>query len=340
MEAYMRFSRFISTVDTHTEGEPTRIITGGIQCIPGQTMVQKMEYFKSNLDHIRTALMAEPRGHKDMFGCLLTEPVSEKVDYGLVFMDNEQYMSGCGHATIGISTALAELGMVDVQEPITRMVLEPPSGLIEVEVKMDNGRAESVTFKNVPAFVEYVDEEIDVPGLGKIKVNVAFGGNYFVFFRAQDANLEVNPKNIEKVIDTCLDVKTAANQQLNVQHPTLPHNNHINIATVLTQPNNPDADYLCVHVFSTRQFDHSPGGTGTSAWMAVLFSKNQIELKEYVRAESITGGIFTGRLLEETLFEGKQAVIPEITGSAYITGFHQFVIDDQDRIKNGFLIGH
>ncbi|UCH19853.1 MAG: proline racemase family protein [Deltaproteobacteria bacterium] len=336
----MRFSRFISTVDTHTEGEPTRIITGGIKCIPGRTMVQKMEYFKSNLDHIRTALMAEPRGHKDMYGCLLTEPASEKADYGFIFMDNQQYMSGCGHATIGISTALAELGMVNTQEPITRMVLEPPSGLIEVEVKMFNGRAESVAFRNVPAFVEYVDEVIEVPGLGKLRVDVAFGGNYFVFFQARDVNLEVTPNNIEKVIDTCLDVKAAANQQLKVQHPKLPHNDHFNIATVLSQPNNPEADYLCVHVFSTRQFDHSPGGTGTSAWMAVLFSKGQIKLKEYVRAESITGGIFTGRLLEKTLFEGKPAVIPEITGSAFITGFHQFVIDDQDPIKKGFLIGH
>ena len=336
----MRFSRLINTVDTHTEGEPTRIITGGIKSIPGKTMVQKMEYFRSNLDHIRTALMAEPRGHKDMFGCFLTEPVSEKADYGLIFMDNEQYLSGCGHATIGISTALAELGMVEVKEPITKMVLEPPSGLIEVEAKMLNGRAESVTFRNVPAFVEYMDKEIEVPGIGTLKVDVAFGGNYFVFFKAQDVNLEVLPKNIEKVIDICLDVKSAANQQLKVQHPKLPHNNHINIATILTQPKNQEADYLCVHVFSTRQFDHSPGGTGTSAWMAVLHSKGQLELEREVHAESITGGIFTGRLISETSFEGKKAVIPEITGSAYITGFHQFVIDENDRIKNGFLIGY
>ena len=335
----MRFTRLINTVDTHTEGEPTRIITGGIKSIPGQSMVQKMEYFKANFDHIRTALISEPRGHKDMFGCLLTEPISENADYGLVFMDNEQYMSGCGHATIGISTALAELGLVEVHEPITRMVLEPPSGPLEVRVKMVKGRAKSVTFKNVPAFVEYLDEEIDVPGLGKLRVDVAFGGNYFVFFHAQDADLVVTPNNIEKVIDTCLAVKESANRQLNVQHPLLPHNNHINIATVLTQPTSPDADYLCVHVFSTRQFDHSPGGTGTSAWMAVLSRKGQLELKRYVHAESITGGIFAGRLVEEITFEGKEAVIPEITGSAYITGFHQFVIDEQDPMKNGFLIG-
>lgn len=191
---------------------------------------------------------------------------------GLIFMDNEQYMSGCGHATIGISTALVELGMVDVLEPVTRIVLEPPSGLIEADVKMANGQAESVTFRNVPAFVEYADEEIDVPQVGKLKVDVAFGGNYFVFFQAQDANLEIAPKNIENLIDTCLNVKAAANQQLRVQHPILPHNNHINIA--------------------------------------------------------------------KTSFEGKKAVIPEITGSAHITGFHQFVIDKHDRLKDGFLIGH
>ncbi len=336
----MRFSHWISTVDTHTEGEPTRIITGGIGQIPGRNMVEKVNYFKRNLDHVRTALMAEPRGHKDMYGCLLTEPCQNEADYGIIFMDNDKegYQSMCGHGIIGISTALAELGMVRTQEPLTRIVLEPPGGLVEANVTVKNGRAESVSFRNVPAFVDYLDGDLDVPGLGKLKVDVAYGGNYFIFFSAEKINLEVHPKNIERVIDAGMRVMKAANQQLPVQHPELDRNNSINIATVLTKPKNPRATYKNVHIFSTRQFDHSPGGTGTSARMAVLHAKGQLGLNEEVWAESITGGLFKGRLLEETKAGDKKAVVPEITGCAYITGFHQFVIDQNDRLKDGFLI--
>ncbi|UCG69098.1 MAG: proline racemase family protein, partial [Thermoplasmata archaeon] len=255
----VRFSQWVSAVDTHTEGEPTRIITSGFGCIPGKNMVEKMHYFRENYDLVRTALMAEPRGHKNMYGCLLTQPSVKEADYGIIFMDNAGYMSMCGHATIGVSTALVELGMVNRQDPLTRILLESPGGLVGADVTVKNERAESVCFRNVPAYVDYLDADLEVSGLGRLKVDVAYGGNYFVFFSAEEINLEVHPKNIERIIDAGMRVMEAANQQLPVQHPELEHINFIYVATVLAKPENPKATYQNVHVFSSRQFDHSPG---------------------------------------------------------------------------------
>jgi proline racemase len=301
-------------------------------------MVEKMRYLRGSFDNVRTALMSEPRGHKDMYGCLLTKPTTEQADYGVIFMDNTGYMSMCGHATIGVCSALAELGMVNTQEPLTRIVLETPAGLVEADVTIKRGRAESVSFRNVPAYAEYLDTDLDVPDLGKLKVDVGYGGNYFVFLSAEQINLEVHPKNIEKMIDAGLRVMHAANQQLPVKHPEIELNNYINIATILAKARNPKAAYLNVHVFGLRQFDRSPGGTGTCASMAVLYAKDQLRLNEELWVESITGGLFRGRLLEETHVGKKKGLVPEITGSAYITGFHQFAIDEKDRLKDGFLI--
>jgi proline racemase/trans-L-3-hydroxyproline dehydratase len=333
----MHFPRRIDTIDTHTEGEPTRIITNWIKDIPGKNTEEKMFYFKKNFDHVRKVLISEPRGHKDMYGCLLTQASQKDSDYGIIFMDNSGYQSMCGHGTIGVSTAIAELGMVKITEPITRIVLEPPAGKVEVSVRMRNGHAESVSFINVPAFIEKLDADLEVPGIGKIKVDIAFGGNYFVFYSAAELNIEVVPQNINQIIETSMRIIKAANEQFSVSHSTSMNNTHINIATILAKPRNPKANYLNVHTFSNRQFDRSPGGTATCARMAALHAKGQLKLDEEIWVESLTGGLFRGRILKEIKIGDKMAVVPEVTGSAFITGFHQFVIYPNDRLKNGFL---
>ena len=334
----MKIAHWIDAIDTHTEGEPTRIITGGFGHVPGRTMVEKYLFVKSNLDHIRTALMLEPRGYRDMFGCLLVSPTVEHADFGVIFMDNGGYMNMCGHATVGLCTALTELGMVKTQEPVTKVMLESPGGVIDVSVKFNQGRAESVCMRNVPTFVEYLDADLEVRGVGKLKVDIAYGGNYFVFFSAEEVSLEILPKNIERIIDVGMLIREAANEQLPVQHPELKHINSIYVATIVGKPKNPKASYQNIHLFSTRQFGRSPGGTGTSAQMAVMHAKGKLRLLEEMWAESITGGLFKGRLLEKTKVGEKEAFIPEITGSARIIGFHQFVLDQEDPLKYGFLI--
>lgn len=334
----MKVPEYIKTIDTHTEGQPTRIITSLVSQIPGKDLVEKMNFCEENFDHLRTALMAEPRGHKDMYGCILTEPVSKESDYGIIFMDNLGYMNMCGHGTIGVATALTEQGMVRTEEPITHFGLDTPAGLVKVKVTMKNGGAESVSFMNVPSFVEYLDVDLEVQDLGKLKVDIVFGGNYFVFYSADEVGLEITPQNIEEIIDIAMKVMKSANQKFPVQHPELKHINSINIGTITGKPKNSKANYLNVHVWGNRQFDRSPGGTGTCARMAALHARGQLDVNEEIWVESLTGGLFQGRIQGLTKLGDKNAIIPEITGSAHITGLHQFVIKPNDSLKRGFLI--
>ena len=332
----MQTSRWITTVDTHTDGEPTRIITGGIAPLRGATMVERLDDFRERMDEVRTALMTEPRGHKDMYGCVLTPAIAPEAAWGVFYMDNAHYMTMCGHATVGVSTALAELGMVPVEEPVTRFTLETPAGLVESAVCMKDGRAESVSFKNVPAYADSLDVELLVPGLGTLTVDIAYGGNWFAFFDAQALDLELSLENIRNVVDVGMRVMEAANDQLSVQHPEVSMSNRVNIATAIAAPSDPGRTYRNVHVFGAGQFDRSPGGTGTCARMAVLRAKGRLAVGEDVWVESVTDGIFRGRILEDTMVGDHKAVVPEITGSAHITGFHQFALDPHDRLKFGF----
>ena len=333
----MQASRLITTVDTHTEGEPTRIVTGGIRPLRGSTMLERLEDFRDNMDHVRTALLAEPRGHKDMYGCVLTQPVAPEAACGVFYMDNADYMTMCGHGTVGVSTALVELGMVPLEEPVTHFVIETPAGLVHCSVQTNNGRAESVSFRNVPAYVEALGVELDVPGVGNVTADIAYGGNWFAFFDAEAIGLELSLGNIENVVDIGMRVMAAANEQLTIQHPEVGRSDRINITTAMAPPEDPERTYRNVHVFGRRQFDRSPGGTGTCARMAVLHAKGQLAVNEDIRVESVTGGVFRGRIVEETTVAERSAVVAEISGSAHITGFHQFVLDPSDRLQLGFL---
>jgi proline racemase len=273
-----------------------------------------------------------------MYGCILTPPTVENADYGLFFMDNDGYMNMCGHATVGVSTALVDLGMVHVAEPVTPIVFETAVGIVRASVCVEQGRARCVSFRNVPAYVEHIDAELHVPKLGTIHVDVAYGGNYFVFFSAEDAGIEVSIENIRQVVDAGMSVMEAANEQLSVERPELGNGKPINIATIISKPKDPSATYRNVHVFGPRQFDRSPGGTGTSARLAVLSDKGLLGPDEEIVVESITGGLFRGKILEQTVVNGKRTSLTQVTGSAHITGFHQFVMDLEDRLRYGFLI--
>lgn len=334
----MRFNNWITTVDTHTEGQATRIVTGGMRTLPGESVAAKMRYFKEELDFLRVALISEPRGHRDMFGCILTAPTTEGADYGMFFMDNSGLMNMCGHATVGVSTALVELGMVKVVEPVTSIVFDTAAGIVKANVLVEQGRPRSVSFNNVPAYVEHLDVEISVPGIGRIKVDVAYGGNQFVFFSAQDAGIEVTSENIKQIVDMGMIVRQAANEQLKVTRPENGNGRPINIATIIAEPFDRSATYRNVHIFGPRQFDRSPGGTGTSARLAVLSAKGLLGQNEEIVVESLTGGFFRGKILEHVTIDGKGATLTQVTGSAHITGFHQFVIDSEDRLRYGFLI--
>ncbi|MCG0275277.1 MAG: proline racemase [Thermosediminibacteraceae bacterium] len=335
----MRFSRLLMAVDSHTMGEPTRVVIGGIPHIPGKTMAEKKAYLEQNMDHIRTALMHEPRGHKDMFGSIITAPANQEADFGIIFMDGGGYLNMCGHGSIGAVTVAIETGMVKPESPVTHVKLDTPAGLVEARAEVTNNVVKSVTIRNVPAFLYEADVRIDVPELGKITADIAFGGSFFAIVDAKQLGIKVDTSNIDRLIKVGMAIRKAANEQIKVQHPEKEHIKTIDLVEIYGETENPNAHLKNVVIFGDGQADRSPCGTGTSAKMATLYAKGKLALGQEFLYESIIGTIFKGRLVSETQVGPYKAVVPEITGSAYITGFNTFVIDPEDPVKYGFLLG-
>ena len=334
----MKICRVFSSIDTHTSGQPTRTITGGIPHIPGRTIVDKMLHLKENMDWIRTALMFEPRGHAIMSGAVLTEPTDPAADIGVIFIETTGYLPMCGHDTIGLCTALVETGMVEVQEPTTTIVMDTPAGLTRVRVAVENGRAKSVTFKNIPSFVMAADAVVDVPGLGKITLDIAYGGNVYAILPAESVGLELSAENVATIIKNGRKIKKAVNEQVPVQHPEKEFINECTHVEFYGPPKNPEAHVQNTVFFAESGIDRSPCGTGTSAKVAVLHQKGQLRLDQEFVHESIIGGIFRARIVAETTVGSLSAVVPEVSGSAKIMGMNQLFIDPDDSLKYGFLL--
>lgn len=334
----MRFTKSIHAIDSHTMGQPTRIVVSGIPNIKGKTMYEKKAYLENNMDYIRTAIMHEPRGHRNMFGSIITQPINEKADFGIIFMDGGGYLNMCGHGSIGAATVAVETGMVPIEEPYTNIVLEAPAGLINAKVLVENGRAKEVSIVNVPSFLYKEDLEIKIPEIGRLVVDISFGGSFFALVKAADLATDIDPENFSRLIKYGMEIKEAINNTLKIEHPTLPHIKTVDLVEIYGPPKNPQATLQNVVVFGDGQIDRSPCGTGTSAKIASLYAKGKLALGQSFISESITGTMFTGRALEETRVGEFKAVVPEIVGSAYITGFNHFVFDEKDPLKYGFMI--
>lgn len=319
-------------------GEPTRIVVGGIPNIPGSSMPEKKQYLIDNLDHIRTALMHEPRGHNDMFGSILTAACNPDADFGIIFMDGGGYLNMCGHGSIGAATVAVETGIVERVEPMTTVKMEAPAGLIEAHVKVEDGRATEVSFTNVPAFLYLEDQEIELEGYGKVKFDISFGGSFFAIVESKYSGYTIEPKNSGELKKFGIALRDKINAEIKVQHPTLSHINTVDLVEIYGEPVNPEANYRNVVIFGAGQVDRSPCGTGTSAKMATLFKKGKLGIDEKFVYESIAGTLFKGRVLGTTKVGEYEAVIPEITGSAFITGYNHMVIDDSDPLKYGFIL--
>ena len=334
----MKSERTIFAIDSHTMGEPTRIVVGGVPNIPGKTMPEKKAYLEEHLDWVRTAIMLEPRGHNDMFGSIVTQPTTEEADLGIIFMDGGGYLNMCGHGSIGAATVAVESGMVPAVEPVTNLTLEAPAGLVKASVKVENGKAKEVSIINVPAFLYKRDVEVDVPGIGKVVMDISFGGSFFAIVKAENLGLEISPASAQKLIEVGMNVIKAVNEQIEIQHPTLPHIKTVDLCEIYGPAKSADATMQNAVVFGQGQLDRSPCGTGTSAKMATLYAKGLLRMKEDFIYESIIQTKFKGRVLEETKVGDYDAIIPEITGSAYITGHNQFFIDPEDPVKHGFIL--
>lgn len=335
----MQTRHVIHTIDSHTGGEPTRLVVSGIP-LRGTTLLEQRDYMRHNLDHLRSALMCEPRGHRGMFGAVMAPATRPEVDFGIIWVDHDgSYLNMCGHGTIGIGMTVVECGLVPVIEPITRVRVDMPAGLVTIDVEVANGRAVRATFTNVPAFLYQRGTMVDVEGFGRIPVDISFGGNFFGGVQAADIGLEVRPERVPELVRAGLAIRRAIADQISVQHPTARHIASVDLVTIWGPGQAEGAKYKNIHVFSDGSFDRSPGGTGTSHMMALLIGHGKMRPDETIISEGITGSLFRGRMLQPVKVGEFDGFIPEVSGTAHVTGLHQFVIDPEDPQKHGFSIG-
>lgn len=326
-------------IDSHTMGEPTRIIYEGFPELIGNTMMERKEYLEKTFDHYRKALMLEPRGHRDMFGALLTTPVHKEADLGVIFMDSGGYLNMCGHGSIGCATVAVEAGFIPVKEPYTDVVLDAPAGLIRARVKIKNGKAEEVSILNVPSFLYRENINLELEEYGRITFDISFGGSFFALVDSEEIGIPICQENLEALTDFGMKLREKINQSIEIRHPYL-NINSVDLVEIYGPPTNSEADSKNVVIFGDAQTDRSPCGTGTSAKVAALYTKGKLSLGQEFVYESITGSLFRGMATEETTVDGKTAIIPRVTGSAYITGFNQWMLDEEDPLRYGFLIGN
>lgn len=334
----MKFSRSLHVIDSHTMGEPTRILIGGVPTIPGKTMPEKKAYLEEHMDYVRTVTMLEPRGHNDMFGAIITEPTKEEADLGIIFMDGGGYLNMCGHGTIGAAAVAVETGMVPVEEPYTHLVLEAPAGLVKAKVEVVDGVAKEVFVENVPSFLYKEDVKLDLPGVGEVTFDISFGGSFFAIIKDSELGVEIEPKNANQITEIALELRDIINETIEIQHPTEEHIKSVDLVEVYGEAKSEDADYQNVVIFGAGQVDRSPCGTGTSAKMATLHAKGELGIDEPFVYESIINTKFGGRVIKEVKIGDIDGIVPEVSGAAYITGFNHLVIDEDDPVKHGFLL--
>jgi proline racemase len=327
----------LQVVDSHTEGMPTRVVTGGVGVLPGATMAERRLWFLEHSDDLRRLLMYEPRGHAAMSGAILQPPTRQDADAGVLFIEVSGVLPMCGHGTIGVATVLVETGLVPVREPVTTVRLDTPAGLVTAEVAVEDGAARSVTIRNVPSFAVGLDRAVEVPGLGRVGYDLAFGGNFYAVVRLAELGLpferSAGPRLIEAGL-AIIDAINAADRPVHPERPDIAGCHHV----YLVAPDSTARHSRHAMVIHPGWFDRSPCGTGTSARMAQLHARGELPLDVDFVNESFIGTRFTGRLVAETSVGGTPAVVPTITGRAWLTAIGQHLLDPTDPFPAGFLV--
>lgn len=320
----MKVVRLVQVVDTHTAGEPTRVVVGGLSEPPGRTMEQRRQWLASHSDELRQFLVQEPRGHLNMFGAIVTTPTTASADLGLIFFDSEGYLGMCGHGTIGAITALAATGQLTKRN----VTVDTPSGCVSCRLSWRKGEPVSVAFRNVPSFVvrTVVRRGLQIP--------ISYGGNLFALVDADQARLRLEPDALPDVIRTGLSLRRWLNSRYTFRHPVTGTSMEVQLVEFLQESKPPRS----VVVFGEGQVDRSPCGTGTSARMALLHSQGRLSVGEAYRQRGILGTEFRGRILSLTTVGETAAVIPEVTGSAFVTGVSSLVLTKGDPFPRGFRL--
>jgi proline racemase len=333
----MRSVRTLSAIDSHTEGMPTRVITGGVGVIPGATMEERRQYFMAHDDDLRLFLMNEPRGHSAMSGAILQPPTRPDADWGVLYIEVSGCLPMCGHGTIGVATVLVESGMVPVSEPLTQVRLDTPAGLVVVDVAVKDGRAEHVTLQNVPAYSHALDASVEVKGLGTVTYDLAYGGNFYAILPLEQLGIPFDRSEKDRILQAGLDIMAAINETDRPVHPEdagISGCKHVQF----TAPGRNGSDSRNAMAIYPGWFDRSPCGTGTCARMAQLHARGELELGQEFVNESFIGTSFTGKLLEATTVGGLPGVVPTVRGRAWITGMGNYLLDPTDPFPTGFVL--
>ncbi len=329
----------IKTIEMHTGGEPLRVIVDGFPKLEGNNVLEYRNFVKENYDYLRCALMHEPRGHADMYGCLLTPANDDDGDFGILFLHNEGYSTMCGHAIIAITKLAVEMGWVNKTLPQTVVKIDAPCGRITSFAKIENGQVKSVYFHCVPSFVVALDQEVTVPNIGKVTYDLAYGGAFYAYVDAEQLGMELTPENYQVLIQKGMDIKRAvmASSDL-VKHPFEEDLSFLYGTIFIGGPVSDGIDSRNVCVFAEGEVDRCPTGSGVSGRLPIHFKRKEIGIGESITVESITGSVFTGLVVREIEFGQFSAIIPQVEGTAYVTGQHEFWIDPKDEFKHGFFL--
>lgn len=332
-----RFDRRIITIDSHTQGEATRLLVGGMGPLNGATIKEMRDDFEARFDPVRKRLTREPRGHRGIMAAVVTEPVSADGDFGLFYMDARRYPYLCGHATIGAVASLIETGVLEAGEGDQTIIVDTPSGPLAAHTRVRSGRVESVAIDMVPSFVFDTGCTVHVPSYGTLPVDLVCVGGFFAMVSARDAGIELVPANSRRLIDLGMAVIAAANQTLRVRHPKRPEVDTVDVTEFYIE----DTANRCgrnVVVYGESHMDRSPCGTGTTAKMTLLHHRGELAIGETYRNTSPLGTVFEGRIIKTVSIGEFNGIVARIRGNAQITGYHQFVVDAQDPFPEGFLL--
>lgn len=347
----MRSTRMITAVEAHAEGEPGRVITSGIPNLPGNSVFEKMQWMQAHADDIRLLMLREPRGQPALCCNLIVPPCDPAADAGFIIMEQTEYPPMSGSNTICVVTVLLETGILPMTEPVTDLTLEAPAGLIRVRADCCDGKVTRVTFRNVPAFAMHLDAPLNVPGLGQIVVDIAWGGMFYVLADADRLGVGLGAKNGAEIVKVSEAIRAAAIAQLPVTHPENPAITGPTITNLWGAPVDQATDGRGAITLSTGGFDpdrphalpgildRSPCGTGTCAKMAVLHARGQLAVgKDYVNAGPM-GTTFTGRIEDVTQVGPYPAILPTISGQGWIYGTSNYLLDPSDPFQQGYTIG-
>ncbi len=330
--------RAIKVIDAHTAGEPLRVIVSGFPQVPGDTILAKRRFMKENWDKLRTGMMWEPRGHADMYGALVTEPVTPDGDLGVLFMHNEGFSTMCGHGIIGLAKVVLDTGMLHKEGDTVVIRMDTPAGRVTASAYRKHGQVYRVSFLNGPSFVYALDERVEVNGIGEVRYDVAFGGAFYAYVRASEIGIGLEPRDYHQLIDWGMRIKREVMINLPIKHPFEEDLGFL-YGTIFTgAPLDASHQSRNVCIFAEGEVDRSPTGTGVSGRAALHHARGEIRLGEEFTVESIIGTCFTGKAVEETQFGPYAAVIPEVSGTASIVGINTLLFDPKDSLNEGFIL--